>query len=87
MEISEFVEECGDPEIEIVAKLDSLLKEENTDEEVDEVADGSYEDEDRDGTYQSFKKCQKVYHSICWLQRREESCSGAKGKAKKTEKI
>ena len=56
-------------------------------EEVDESdCSGSEEDEDEDDeSVKKFKccKCQKVYHTLGWLRRHEESCSGAIGKARK----
>ena len=88
MEIAESFEEWDDPDIETLStNLDGLLlgREE---EEVDESdCSGSEEDEDEDDeSVKTLKccKCRKVYHTIGWLKRHEENCSGAVGKARKT---
>ena len=69
--------------------VDSLLLG-GEEEEVDESdCSGSEEDEDEDDErgVKNLKccKCQKVYHTLGWLKRHEESCSGAIGKARKRE--
>ena len=86
-------EEWEDSEIEAIAAVESLLLEEddNDNEEEsapaklgDDEADGS-DDEDEDESSFKCSKCKKVYHTMGWLKRHELSCSGAKGKAKKTQ--
>ena len=93
MEIWEAFEEWEweDSEIEAIAAVESLLLEEDDNEEEsapaklgDDEADGS-DDEDEDESSFKCSKCKKVYHTMGWLKRHELSCSGAKGKAKKTQ--
>ena len=91
MEICEAFEEWEGSEIEAIAAVESLLLEEDDDEEEsappqlgDDEADGS-DDEDEDESSFKCRKCKKVYHTMGWLKRHELSCSGAKGKAKKTQ--
>ena len=87
MDIAECFEEWDpDNEDNEAINLDSLLLG-GEEEEVDESdCSGSEEDEDEDDeSVKKFKccKCQKVYHTLGWLRRHEESCSGAIGKARK----
>ena len=88
MEIAESFEEWDDPDIETLStNLDGLLRG-REEEEVDE-SDCSGSEEDKDEDDESVKtlkccKCQKVYHTIGWLKRHEENCSGAVGKMRKT---
>lgn len=92
MEICEAFEEWDGSDIEAIDAVEGLLLEEEDNEEEesaqaklgDDEADGS-DDEDEDESSLKCSKCKKVYHTMGWLKRHELSCSGAKGKAQKTQ--
>ena len=88
MEIAESFEEWDDPDIETLSTNLICLLLRREEEEIDESdCSGSEEDEDEDDeSVKTLKccKCRKVYHTIGWLKRHEENCSGAVGKTRKT---
>ena len=91
-EICEVFEEWDESEIEGIATVESLLLLEEEEGEEEESAPKPEDDEedgldDEDEDESSFKcsKCKKVYHTMGWLKRHELSCSGAKGRPKKTQ--
>ena len=86
MEICEVFEEWDESEIEEIATIERLLleEEETAQKPEDEEADGS-DDVDEDESSFKCSKCKKAYHTMGWLKKHELSCSGAEGKAKKTQ--
>ena len=70
----------------------SLLEEEQEEDEEekrapkpeDDKEDQSNDEEEYEGSFQC-SKYRKLYHTMGWLKGHELSCSGTKGKAKKTQ--
>ena len=84
MEICGVFEDWDRSEIEEIAMVERLLLEEkeSAQKPKDDEAAGS-DDEDEDESSFKCSKCKKIYHTMGWLKRHEQSCSGARRKPKK----